>query len=266
MVYSLHLFQSHPRKQLIHSYFRLKEMAKLGLDVKAAMPQAEEVEDEGTLGNAQALLNNKWFSNAKNVIVRVGNYERHKQNVRAYNMALLANMFSNFAKSRSAEVAAVRTQSQALELVSEMFAAFGIQWFWNPEAVDPLAQHECHLLKYSRDKIIRLVLDLGMEMCERENDALGLRGLRIALIPYFRNKTKAATSKYGRYLITDLVVEKSASPRSSPVRYVLKIHFFIEFGLKMIQFKIQFKTKSKLFIQKNIHSIESRIFNRIIHS
>ena len=51
-----------------------------------------------------------------------------------------------------------------------------------------------------------------------------------------------------------------------PRRYVLKIHFFIEFGLKMIQFKIQFKTKSKIFIQKNIHSIESRIFNRIIHS
>ena len=35
---------------------------------KAAMPQAEEVEDEGTLGNAQALLN-KWFSNAKTVVV-----------------------------------------------------------------------------------------------------------------------------------------------------------------------------------------------------
>ena len=34
----------------------------------------------------------------------------------------------------------------------------------------------------------------------------------------------------------------------------------------MIQFKIQFKTKSGIFIQKNIHSIESRIFNRIIHS
>ena len=52
----------------------------------------------------------------------------------------------------------------------------------------------------------------------------------------------------------------------SPRRYILKIHFFIEFDLKMIQFKIQFKTKSKIFIQKNIHSIESRIFNRIIHS
>ena len=54
---------------------------------KAAMPQAEEVEDEGTLGNAQALLN-KWFSNAKTVVVRVGNYKRHKQSVGTYNMAL----------------------------------------------------------------------------------------------------------------------------------------------------------------------------------
>ena len=44
------------------------------------------------------------------------------------------------------------------------------------------------------------------------------------------------------------------SDPGSPVRYVLKIHFFIEFGLKMIQFKIQFKTKSNIFIQKNIHS------------
>ena len=49
-------------------------------------------------------------------------------------------------------------------------------------------------------------------------------------------------------------------------RYVLKIHFFIESGQKMIQFKIQFKPKSKIFIQKNIHSTESRIFNKIIHS
>ena len=56
------------------------------------------------------------------------------------------------------------------------------------------------------------------------------------------------------------------SDHSSPGQYVLKIHFFIESGIKMIQFKIQFKTKSRIVIQKNIHSIEHRIFNRIIHS
>ena len=48
----------------------------------------------------------------------------------------------------------------------------------------------------------------------------------------------------------------------SPGRYVLKIHFFVNSGLKMIQFK----TKSEIFIQKNIRSMESKIFNRIIHS
>ena len=40
------------------------------------------------------------------------------------------------------------------------------------------------------------------------------------------------------------------SPGTSPGRSVLKIHFFIESGLKMIQFKIQFKTKSGILIQK----------------
>ena len=49
-------------------------------------------------------------------------------------------------------------------------------------------------------------------------------------------------------------------------RSFLKMNFFIDSGLKMIQFKIQFKTKSRIFIQKNIHTIEYRIFNRTIHS
>ena len=34
----------------------------------------------------------------------------------------------------------------------------------------------------------------------------------------------------------------------------------------MFQFKIQFKTKSKIFIQNNIHSIECGKLNEIIHS
>ena len=55
-------------------------------------------------------------------------------------------------------------------------------------------------------------------------------------------------------------------PLVNPGQSVLKIHFFIVSGLKMIQFKIQFKTKSKIFIQKNIHSIEYGKFNKSIHS
>ena len=39
-------------------------------------------------------------------------------------------------------------------------------------------------------------------------------------------------------------------PRPSPGRSVLKIYFFIDSGLKMIQFKISIKAKSAIFIQK----------------
>ena len=62
-----------------------------------------------------------------------------------------------------------------------------------------------------------------------------------------------------------VIVIPQLCTQDSPGRSVLKIHFSIESGPEMIQFKIQFKTKSGIFIQKNIHSIESRIFNRIIH-
>ena len=41
-------------------------------------------------------------------------------------------------------------------------------------------------------------------------------------------------------------------------RYVLIIHFYVESGQKMIQFNIQFKIESKIFIQWIIHSIFSQ--------
>ena len=64
-----------------------------------------------------------------------------------------------------------------------------------------------------------------------------------------------------------VALDKIAWPgHVSPGRYLLKIHFFIELGINMIQFKIQFKTRSGIITQKNIHSIEIRIFNLIIHS
>ena len=76
----------------------------------------------------------------------------------------------------------------------------------------------------------------------------------------FVSRTKIQSS--GRHHRPQLFSWNWYSPTHSPGRYVLKIHFFFESGLKMIQFK----TKSGIFIQKNIHSIESRIFNRISHS
>ena len=79
----------------------------------------------------------------------------------------------------------------------------------------------------------------------------------VALPSLFPGLCQGKSTKIG-YFTAKLTVRVDPSPG----RYVLKIHFFIELGLKMIQFK----TKSRIFIQKNIHSIESRTFNKIIHS
>ena len=51
-----------------------------------------------------------------------------------------------------------------------------------------------------------------------------------------------------------MVLVKGAPERLEPRggRYVLIIHFYVEWGQKMIQFNIQFKFESKIFIQKII--------------
>ena len=44
--------------------------------------------------------------------------------------------------------------------------------------------------------------------------------------------------------------ESADSGESRGRRYVLIIHFYVESGQKFIQFNIQFKIRSKIFIQK----------------
>ena len=189
-------------------------MAKTCLDIKAGMPNSEEVEDRGSLGNGMGLVAGSWFSTEKKDIVKVGMYERTKQHHQAWQLPCLYNMYQNFVKSESLVEATVRTQADIERVLSNMFLKYGVQWYWDPSFVDPLADHHCDLFKTARDQVIRLVLTLAFQSCEKENDALGLRALRRVFIPMFRNQSVQATSKYGRYLICDMVHETAASERS----------------------------------------------------
>ena len=47
-------------------------------------------------------------------------------------------------------------------------------------------------------------------------------------------------------------------------RYVLIIHFYVESGQKMIQFNIQFKVESKIFIQKIIQFKKFKNYSKMI--
>ena len=63
------------RLQLFHLI-----MAKTAMDIRAAMPNVNMVEDQGSLSHAAARLGIlSWFCNEKQQIVRGNNYERHAQ-------------------------------------------------------------------------------------------------------------------------------------------------------------------------------------------
>ena len=172
------------------------------------------MEDRGTLMNVMTLLGAHWFTTEKKQIVKCGNFERIKQHHQAFQVAALVNMVSNYTKANGVNLALIRSKADIYSFLRDMFQVYGLMWYWDPSFVDPLGDRKCDLLMATRDQVIRLLWDLAFEECERENDSLGLRGLRRVAVPMFRNKSKAATSKYALYTLIDLIVDLSASERT----------------------------------------------------
>ena len=179
-------------------------MAKCAMDTRAAMPDPNMYEDPGSLAHSAALMGiTDWFTNEKKSIVRCGNFERHAQHLEAVQQALLHNMFNNYLKVRKVDVSKVRTRAEVEKLLSDMFDHYGIRWWWDPEAVDPMSDVECKLFLSSKDQVVRLILDLAFKQAERENDAVALRALRRVMIIAFRSSS--SRSKYALYTLVDLV-------------------------------------------------------------
>ena len=117
--------------------------------------------DKGSLAHLVALAGiSGRFSNIKKKIVRCGNYEFHHQHHQAAQLALLSNMYANYVKIQGVDEAEVKTVTQARDLMVAMLRFFGALWYWDPDYKDPMAQRHCDLFKYSRDQVIRLVIDL----------------------------------------------------------------------------------------------------------
>ena len=141
--------------------------------------------------------------NNKKQIVRDDNYERHAQHLRAFQQALLINMFHNHIKITGVDPSSVKSRLEVQDFLTSMMMDFGAIWYWDVEAVDPMADRECQLFKTSRDQVIRLALDLAFRQAEHQNDAMALRALRrIMAVIFCANSTK---SKYALYTLLDLV-------------------------------------------------------------
>ena len=135
-------------------------MAKTCLDVNSGMPNVEDVEDRGSLGNGMGTVAGSWFSNQKKDIVRVGMYERTKQHHQAWQMACLNNLYDNFCRSEGISEATVRSRADVEKLLTKMFLKYGIHFYWDPDRVDPLADHPCDLMRHCRDRVPSWTADL----------------------------------------------------------------------------------------------------------
>ena len=199
---------------LIIQLFHLM-MNKTAQDLKAAMPDARNVGDIGSLSNVSSIIGtSSWLSNNKKKIVKTGNYEKHDQHLIAWQSELLCNAFHHFLKSEYGTLAAVKDFTSTLTLACRFLNFTGVSWSWDPDFQDTRSDVTCQLYNYSRDQLSRLIIHLAFKACERENDALGLRALRRINTTYFLNKSKSQTSKYASFLCSGLVTEASQSQRT----------------------------------------------------
>ena len=106
------------------------------------------------------------------------------------------------------------TSDEAQNLILDFLDQNEIHYFFDPSNAEEVDKFD-DLLSYAKDLAGRTVLSLVTDKLEGEGDALGLRGLRVAMVCYFLNrKQHKQDSKYALALLFDLVQEESASERT----------------------------------------------------
>ena len=162
------------------------KMAKVMQDFKFCMKTEQNLEDKGTLSWFSTILGFDWASNDPNKIKKSGFYERHDQLFMDIATEYLCNALENYLKKFPESLQTVTNEDTAVTFILKFLSDAKIEFFFQEARTeDDTADH---LTTYCRDMCSRLVLSLIMDRCEKQEDPLGLRGIRRMLIPYFLNR------------------------------------------------------------------------------
>ena len=85
-------------------------MNKRAIDIKAAIPDEEYMEDRGSLKHAMVSLNAPWFTANQKKINRTGMFERHAQYHQAWQIEALMNMYTNYIKAEKVQESQIRSR------------------------------------------------------------------------------------------------------------------------------------------------------------
>ena len=116
-------------------------------------------------------------------------FEKHDQLVMEVATQYLMNAMQNYEKNNPEAIKEVVDEETAELFVLNFLKYSKIVFHFEKGGMqeDKTADD---LLTYCRDMSSRLVLSLIFDRCEREEDPIGMRGIRRILIPYFLNRKK----------------------------------------------------------------------------
>ena len=99
----------------------------------------------------------------------------------------LMNAMQNFEKKNPEAIKSVSNEESAEALVLQFLEYSKIEFIFKKDGIQEDKKAD-DLITYSRDMVSRLVLSLTFDRCEKEEDPVGMRGIRRIMIPYFLNR------------------------------------------------------------------------------
>ena len=198
------------------NYFRLGTfhmgMNKIIQDITAGMKTEVNVEDSLSLGFFKTTLGLNHISNNPDIIKRAGNFEYHIQFCEDVGTELLIEAFKTFMEEQNP--AFEKSEEGAVKLLLEFLRSSDLKYYYDPDSYEELHVHD-DMMSACKDNASRALMSLVLSSVEHESDGLGLRAVRLAMIPYFLNrKQDHQDSKYAARLLVNRIWYMQASPRT----------------------------------------------------
>ena len=132
-------------------------------------------------------------------------FERHDQLIMEVSTQYLINAMTNFEKKHPEALKSVTDGASAEDFVLYFLEESEINFYFKKTEVEEDKKGDepgvevkkaDDLIIYARDMVSRLIISLMFDRFEKEEDPVGLRGIRRIMIPYFLNrKNKVQDSK-----------------------------------------------------------------------
>ena len=159
-------------------------MNKTIQEIETCMKTLVNVDDELCLGYLRTSLGLQQITNKAESIKRCGQFEKHDQFLLEVGQQILINAFQSYLEQNDGHID--ETAEGAHKLILDFLHVMDIKFYYDPKDYEERKRFD-DVLSNCRDLAGRTLMSLVSDKVEHEGDGLGIRGVCIAMIPYFLN-------------------------------------------------------------------------------